>query len=135
MNGWWLTGITDGEGCFCALVDKRYRSIRAEFQINLVSSDAEVLFHIQKFLGVGKIYFWKDKRPNAQDRVGYRVQSYKEFNRVFRHFEEYPLQTKKAYDFACWKELINAYRSGDKEKAWVLVEELRGLHTKVRHRR
>lgn len=130
MNGWWITGLTDGEGSFYARVDRRSGkgAVRPCFAISLVEADAPCLMKVRDYLGVGRIQYWKDKRPNAQNKACYRVESFKEFQRIIKHFEEYPLGSKKIRDFRLWKEVINSYRSGDKDKAFILVDELKALH-------
>ncbi len=57
MNPWFVTGFTDGEGCFWIDVykDNTYKTgwrVKLFYQINLLRKDQSLLEHIQKFLNV-----------------------------------------------------------------------------------
>jgi hypothetical protein len=55
------------------------------------------LEQIQKYFGVGKIFTKKD------NSISYLVTSVKELQVIIKHFENYPLITKKRGDFELFK--------------------------------
>ena len=119
MNGnpnglaWWLTGFTDGEGCFSlwkawnrGQAEKAWRSV---FVIGLRADDEPVLQEIRAYWGdIGRIHLWPSYAPassNAKPTVDYRISSVEDLCRVvIPHFEQYPLRSKKQRDFAIWKQ-------------------------------
>ena len=95
----YVTGLIDGEGSFSVSILKRtvYKtgwSISPVFTISLHSRDAILLHRIQSFFGVGKITI--RKRDGA---VYYSVNSLADLAVIIRHFDKYPLLTKKQADF------------------------------------
>ncbi len=67
LNPNWITGFTDGEGCFMINVTKHEANkkgwqLSPYFQIKLHYRDKELLMKIKSFFkGVGYISFSKDK--------------------------------------------------------------------------
>ena len=62
MNYWFLTGFTDGEGCFHVSVIKysKYKlgwKIQLSFEIHLNAKDIALLVQIKNFFRVGSLYF------------------------------------------------------------------------------
>ena len=106
--GHWLSGLTDGEGCF---------SLRwagditdgpcAEFAINLRADDVDILYIIQSYLGCGNIGNLKQTR-GSNPCVSYRVRKAGDLAEIIvPHFEKFPLRAKKRHDFEIWKEGVN----------------------------
>ncbi len=145
VNGWWITGLVDGEGCFHASIrmDTRYptlETLHIGFQIGLVQDDVATLEKVRLYFGTGTISLARDRRPYAQDRMIYRMYRRSEFEKVIEHFEKYPLQSKKQKDYECWKEILRVWaikglkdkkiRVLDKERGKELVARLKSYHTK-----
>ena len=112
LNPRWVTGWSDGEGCFvCSIVENKYLKIgwrvKPSFQIKQHAKDRPVLVEIQKSLGVGQI---SNAGPSA---VQFRVSSSRELEAVINHFEKYPLITKKRADYFPWKEILKICRRKD----------------------
>lgn len=105
LNPWFITGFTDGEGSFSLSVrdiDKYTKKgkVLYVFSIILHKKDEGILRSIQSTLGVGKIY------THGKQGVQFRVESKKELCILIEHFDKYPLITKKAKDFLCFKKAI-----------------------------
>jgi hypothetical protein len=112
MNGDFIAGFTEGEGCF-ALTLRRdvrherpgnptYYSWKASFVIVLRADDAELLEKIKEFLKCGHISFTKD---NTQ--VRYEVSTLEDINqKVVPFFEHYALYGKKRNVFKSWREAV-----------------------------
>lgn len=98
----WVTGFTDGEGCFHISIteDKRQKlgwQVRPCFQIALHRKDKALLEAIQKYFGVGKI---SRQGPQA---LQLEMQSLNEIEIVIKHFNKYQLITSKLADFKAFR--------------------------------
>ena len=106
MDPWFLTGFTDGEGCFSIVIYKKKTlkigwSVQLFFQITLHSKDLPILEKIQSYLGgIGNI---TKERENS---FRYRVASLKDLSLIINHFEKYPLLTQKRSDYELFKQAI-----------------------------
>jgi len=107
--GNYLSGFTDGEGCFQLVWKTNTPMIR--FTIGLRADDLQILKLIQSFWGCGGILFHK---PTEKSRLKWKVNACPAcqfyirttpelVNIVIPHFEKYPLRAKKARDFLIWK--------------------------------
>jgi hypothetical protein len=109
--GHYLSGFTDGEGCFqlrlCGSLSPG-RGVNkvpsAVFHIRLRADDLPVLRMIRSYLGCGTFNFkraWRNQGP----QVCYTVCGIKNLlSVVIPQFEQYPLRAKKARDFQVWCE-------------------------------
>lgn len=121
-NPWWVTGLTDGEGCFQAGVYFRqgvgrrgpYSKVDAttKFSLALRADDTQVVSRLKNFFGCGEIYN-KESSPALRHRG--HVNPQKLFmvgklddllEKIVPHFEAYPLQSKKYRDFEVWKSIL-----------------------------
>lgn len=99
LNPYWVTGFSDGEGCFSMSI-RKYKTakigwtIEPCFIITLHVKDLEILIAIKKFfLHIGTI--------TTNDKFAqYRVRNRKELQVIIDHFNKYPLQTSKVLNFA-----------------------------------
>lgn len=108
INPWFITGFTDGEGCFLLAIRKNNKCTRARvgyrfevnFQIELHKKDLALLVQIQKFFGVGKI------NSKSRGTICYLVSSIKDLQVIKDHFDCYPLITQKRADYELWKRIV-----------------------------
>jgi LAGLIDADG DNA endonuclease family protein len=110
--GHWLSGFTDGEGCFYLGVGFRwgkYKVALARFDIQLRADDRVILEEIRAFWGVGHIrYAGQQKR--SRPKVVLRIFAASALaNVVVPHFDRYPLRAKKQRDFLIWKRGVELY--------------------------
>jgi hypothetical protein len=126
--GWWVTGLTDGEGCFYAGLTFRSKGtssgknvacveLTAEFSLGLRADDSAVIDILHEyFRGVGFIHRCDIRncpstrkyglRPNPL--VYYKVRTPKDLlDVVVPHFERFPLRTKKSRDFETWCRVLD----------------------------
>lgn len=96
----YVTGLTDGEGCFCVSFSYRNKlntniEVRPSFSISLNQKDLSLLQRVSKIFGCGAI------RKSASDRCfKYEVRNLEDLNRsIIPHFKYFPLQGAKASDF------------------------------------
>lgn len=112
MRGW---GFIDGEGYFSIGISKNKNKVgwqvKLEFGISLHEKDRALLEDIQKYFSAS--------RPRPEDlvlgrRAGdifihptqkiikYRV-LFKDLEKIIKHFDQYPLMTKKLADFELFR--------------------------------
>jgi hypothetical protein len=103
LSSWFVTGFTDGEGCFWISIfkDKAYRRVKLYFEIHIHKKDLAILEEIKQIFIVGKIY---KKNDNT---ISFLVTSIKDLQVIREHFDKYPLHTKKRADFELWKKAFN----------------------------
>jgi hypothetical protein len=97
LNPWFVTGITDGEGCFFLSIVKRNSNktgwiVLPSFQIGLQGKDIALL---EQF----KLYFEGGSIIKNGTMASFRAQSIKELTKVISHFTKYPLITGKYVDY------------------------------------
>lgn len=114
IDGHYIAGFVDGEGCFALnyRADRRYDDDgnklyeyhywKAEFAIVLHPADADLLYLIKSKLKVGNISF-----KRAGDQVRYSVQNTTELNNIIiPFFEKNLLFSTKAKDFQLWSQAV-----------------------------
>ncbi len=114
LNPYFVTGLVDGEGSFTYWIQKN-GFVQPRFELKMNIGDKELVESVQRFFGVGDIYFPK-KNNKVHGRQGkvyvcgllivYRVCRIDELLRVLWHFVEYPLCGKKRNAFKIWKEIV-----------------------------
>jgi len=113
--GYWLSGITDWGGSFHYI-----RTQDGQPHIRLrISSGVDglpILEAIQKYWGgIGHIYRSKERDQGthtSKPREGFEVyntQKKRELLVVVKHFEEFPLLSKKAMSFEVWKQMVYVF--------------------------
>lgn len=113
LNPWFITGFTDGEGCFGIFIQKSTTSklgvtIIPLFQIGLHKKDEQLLRDIQANLGgIGSISY-------GQNMVFFKVQSLKQILAgIIPHFDKYPLITQKQADYLLFREIVMMMEGGE----------------------
>ena len=108
INPFFWSGLIDAEGSFSLIIgkSKTYKigwSVKPKFQIKLHIKDVDLLYQLQNYLqGIGNIYTYHNS-----NRAIYSVDSVKELNKLFIHFESFPLLMQKAADFILFKQAVN----------------------------
>lgn len=105
LNPWFLTGFTDGEGCF--LINVRPKSNRNNgygvelvFRLHLHSRDRVLLEKIRDFFWVGRL----TAAVPAENNVQYWVGALEDILVIVNHFNNYPLITQKWSDYQLFKQ-------------------------------
>ena len=108
FDDFWLSGITDAEGCFsCSFLGNskayRFRFLFAQLgKINLV-----ILKHISTLIG-GTI------RPHSKEGVyELTINGVRNMEQVFKYFDNHPLYSKKAKSYLVWREVHAAICNGE----------------------
>ena len=112
--GHWLSGFTDGEGCF--QLDFRKRKFTddsgrvaitpgADFIIGSRADDRPVLELIRSYWQCGGIYHRPNQTPTSNPAAVFSINATDRLiDTIIPHFERYPLRAKKARDFVLWKQ-------------------------------
>ena len=105
LNPYYITGLVDGEGCFCVSFNNhkgnRLLEVRLLFEIELREDDKEILERVKETLGCGSIYHldyerYKKWKPHCK----YKVSNLKDITtKIIPFFTQYPLQAKKKQSF------------------------------------
>jgi LAGLIDADG endonuclease len=93
LDPWFVTGLTEGEGCFCVSFAIRSKlrtglEARPSFSLSLNEKDKPLLEDLQRFFEVGWIRHsrsdrtWKYEARSLGDLLG----------SIVPHFERYPLR-------------------------------------------
>jgi len=106
--GAYLSGYTDGEGCFCVSINRSKRhkfgwEIRPSFSVSQNRDRANVLRMFKQYLGCGTI------RADSSDKtLKFEVRSISDLvTKVITHFEKYPLLSEKKLDFNRFADICN----------------------------
>ena len=111
----WLSGLTDGEGCFIIASANGGTSYLFKFEIGLHADDAKMLGFIQENLGIGKVSVYGN-------RVSYSVTKKEDISKLLEIFTKYPLKSTKYLNFSDFKRAFELYTSSNKITADLLEE-------------
>jgi hypothetical protein len=113
LDPWYVTGLTEGEGCFCVSFAVRAKlktglEARPSFSLSLNRKDRELLQDLQAFFGCGWI------RESRSDRTfKYEARSIGDLvDSVVPHFEEFPLRGDKAGSFDGFSRICRMIEQG-----------------------
>ena len=114
LDPWFVTGLTEGEGCFCASIAIRPKmkvglEARPSFSLSLNERDRELLGDLQAFFGCGWI------RESRADRTfKYEARSVTDLvDQIVPHFEAYPLCGAKRRSFGGFARVCQMIGQGD----------------------
>lgn len=117
--GWRLAGLVDGEGCFHIT-----NSLGCVFVVGMRDDDRPFLELMQRSTGLGRINqvnptaLALSRRPGTKPQVHWRIGNYADARALVAILDQYPPLSKKARDYAIWREAV---LTGSRERA----EELR----------
>lgn len=109
--GNWFAGFFDGEGTFVVYTrpctsNSRYSEFRLAVRIMLRDDDADVITRIKDNLQVGHVSR-NGKRGNTNPTIAWVCERIEDLAEVIVPlFNNYPLYSKKAQEFAVWKPLV-----------------------------
>jgi len=125
----WVVGFVDGEGCFSVPIFRNATcrlgwQVQPEFAVAQGQRSVNVLHALQLFFGCGSVTVNRRHDDHRQDmwRFGVRRLSDLE-DRIVPFFEQYPLLTAKAGDFASFARAVRLM----KERAHLSMSGLRQI--------
>lgn len=124
--GHWFAGFCDGESTLTVMareVQKHGSSyigyeLHISITIILRADDEDVLRHVMDETGVGRM-FWRTsntKDRNASPQCGWSAQKRSDCERIAEILTEYPLRSKKRYEFPLWREALSIKREAARLK-------------------
>lgn len=112
LNNWYITVLTDAEGCFIVNIIKDNTrttgyNIQTSFELNLNHKDLDLLKNLKYTLGVGNIYY------NSNDKTyKYKVSDLNNLiNIIIPQFKQYRLLTHKYLDFIIFSKIMNIIKN------------------------
>lgn len=111
LNPYYVSGFTDGEGCFYVGVYAHYKyktgyRVKTIFQIGVHKKDLALLEQIKLFFKIGNI------TKLGPESVQFRISGLEDLNVIINHFDNYPLLTRKQSDYLLFKEVICLMKKG-----------------------
>lgn len=116
ISPWYITGFTEGEGCFAILLTKHKTKKTGKdanlcFEIELRIDEKPILELIQKRFGCGRIVELRYDRYGWKPHVKYVVRKQKDiFFKVIPFFRQFPLRGKKGKDFLLFCEAAEIFK-------------------------
>jgi hypothetical protein len=123
LDPWFVTGLTEGEGCFCVSFTIRPTlqtglEVRPSFALSLNEKDLTLLEELRGYFGCGSI-----RRSKADRTFKYESRSVGELaEHIVPHFKQFPLRGHKAHSFAGFARVCEMIGQGDHLKAEGLRE-------------
>ena len=114
LDPWYVSGLTEGEGCFCISFQLRSRlrtglEVRPSFALSLNERDAALIQDLRTFFGCGSI-----RRSRGDRTLKYESRSTRELlESIVPHFERYPLRGSKAHSFSGFARVCRMIEQGD----------------------
>lgn len=112
-TGYRLASLADGEGCF--YIGRVKTGYLCQFIVAMRVDDRPFLEFFQKETGLGRVTNWPACGP-SNPKARWTVTKKKELLALTEIFDEYPLISKKARDYAIWREAVidwNCHGPGD----------------------
>lgn len=114
--GHWLSGFTDGEGCFrIAYSEGPQRAnpnrVRIHFETKFIillrMDDRPILESIKNYFGCGVLSPRIPKTPGINPQVALEIRRPIELmHSVVPHFDRFPLRAKKRKDYEIWRQAV-----------------------------
>ena len=106
LEAQWITGFTDGEGCFFVGINPHEEmaarfQILPEFTVVQHERDIKILHAFKSFFKCGVV------RVNHGDRMCFRVRNFEHLSEIIvPFFEKHQLKTSKRQDFISFRKVI-----------------------------
>lgn len=107
--GWYFAGLVDGEGCFSIAPP------RCDFILKMRADDRALLETLRADLGgVGRIglELGRTEDRTRRPQVRWTVSRQRELVWLTEFFDAFPLRSKKARDYAIWREAVIEWANG-----------------------
>jgi len=136
LNPWYISGLIDGEGCFCVTISKHKTKKlgldpRLMFEVEMIAEDKPLLDKLQKFFKCGQVYTLNYERYGWRPHAKFAVKSHKDISeKIVPFFKKYKLQGKKAKDFEYFCKALKVF---ERKKHLTLkgIETLREIQSKM----
>jgi hypothetical protein len=122
-TGYWLAGLIDGEGCFRIQKNKSRKSrgpvtYATSFALKLRDDDEPILREIIAHTGVGRFSRDANRTGNSRPCAIWHVDAQRDCAALVELLDRYPLRTRKARDYAVWREAVVYWLSTPRGNRW-----------------
>lgn len=111
VNPYFVTGLTDAEGCFLILAPKNDKSkfkvyFSLKYKVSVLKNEVELLKMVKSFFDCGVL------RENNNDTVDFEINDFPSLKTILiSHFLKYPLRGTKYLDFLSFKEASHIFEN------------------------
>jgi hypothetical protein len=140
LNPWYITGLIEGEGCFCITISKHKTKKlgfdpRLMFEVEMIIEDKLLLEKLQKSLDCGQIYVLNYERYGWRPHVKYAVKNVVDIQeKIIPFFKKYKLNGKKKKDFIFFCHAARMFSKGE-HLTLKGINKLRMIQSKMNLRR
>lgn len=140
LNPWYVSGLVDGEGCFCITLAKHRTNKsrldpRLMFEIEMIIDEQPLLEALRSLFGCGHIYILNYERYGWRPHVKYAVKNYRDITeKIIPFFKTYPLMGKKRKDFVLFCQASEIFDKGG-HKTERGIKKLRDIQSRMNLRR
>jgi LAGLIDADG endonuclease len=130
--GHWLAGLADGEGCFI-VYPVNGAQYATRFTIRLRVDDWPMLEEIHRRTAIGTLN--RESRPRGTawgDLARWTVETKAACVALVELFDTYPLRSKKARDYALWREAVLLRATRSRGDGWERMAAISDELTAVR---
>lgn len=121
-TGYWLAGLIDGEGCFRVQANhSRTRGVETyatSFTLKLRDDDELILRTIIALTGIGRYAHDSKGRGNSRPCSVWVVDTRGGCAALVTLLDAFPLRTRKARDYAVWREAVEEWTNGERGNRW-----------------
>lgn len=133
--GHWLAGFADGEGSFQIVAPAGSHVCR--FHLGLRHDDRAILDMVCAETGLGVVYVQQRVTPsptrnNTRPQATWRVSRKEDCAALVVLFDRFPLRSKKARDYAVWREAVLVWTASGYCRDQGRLAELRAALTEAR---
>lgn len=122
----WFVGLTDGEGLFIISIVNKGSSCSFKFEIGLHKDDINMLYYIQKELGLGRV-------ATFGNAAYFTISTKDEIALLLNIFAQYPLKSNKALNYLNFKQAFELYTN--KGKILDVIEDIKILKNNMNSNR
>ena len=114
----WVVGFVDGEGCFTVPIFRNASTrigwqVQPEFVVVQSAHSVSALEELQRYFGCGRVGVYARKDNHRGPMARWAVRSKRELtDRIVPFFEEHPLHTVKASEFASFVRVLRLMDAG-----------------------
>jgi hypothetical protein len=120
--GYWLSGLIDGEGCF--RIQRNHSRGRGpvtystSFALKLRDDDEPILREIIAQTGIGRFAYDSTRSGNSKPAAAWHVDRREDCAALVALLDRHPLRTRKARDFAVWREAVEWWITTPRGNRW-----------------